>query len=88
MSDNIDEFDLNLGTLSTTFEGISHNFETMRLQGTPSTNSSSNRGVSQTESRLTGESSPPAINVQAVIASAPSRKKFKLWWVPEGCRRR
>ena len=32
---------------------------------------------------MTGESSLPSIDFKAVIASAPSRRKFRLWWVPE-----
>ena len=41
---DFDEFDLNLGNMATTFESISNNLESMRIQ-TPSTSASSNRGV-------------------------------------------
>ena len=86
-----DEFDLNVGTLSNAFEGLSRSLTaSLPPQGTPSR---SDRGGlfedSTTEptaegSPLEGESLPsPFVDTHAVLASAPSRRKFKLWWVPE-----
>jgi len=86
-----DEFDLNVGTLSNAFEGLSRSLTaSLPPQGTPSR---SDRGVLHEDSTtaLTAEASPlegeslpfPLVDTHAVLASAPSRRKFKLWWVPE-----